>query len=103
LPYDLQRRAGGDTVVWEGRRLCCIEQVAATASLVDGWVLELADLPASAVAELTAAYVALSTGSGDPDALLALARSHAPHGLFTGHLEKGSRELDLVLERQALA
>ena len=100
LPYRIQRRAGGETVIWEGRRLCCPETVADTATLVDAWVLELGDLDAPAVAELVAAYVALRDGGGDTFALREVADRHAPEGLFTGHLVNGSRELDLVLERQ---
>jgi putative protease len=99
LPYDLQRRRHGDTVVWEGRRLCAPEHVAPTAGLVDAWVLELADLSPEAVAEFTAAYVALADGRGDAAAITALAERRSPHGLFTGHLAQGSRELDLVVER----
>ena len=99
LPYELQRRAHGDTVVWEGRRLCAPEHVAPTSGLVDAWLLELADLDAEGVATLTAAYVALAAGSGDAAALGAAALRRAPHGLFTGHLAQGSRELDLVVER----
>lgn len=99
LPYDLQRRCHGDTVVWEGRRLCAPEHVAPTAGLVDAWVLELADLSPEVVAEFTAAYVALAEGRGDAAAITALAERRSPHGLFTGHLAQGSRELDLVVER----
>jgi hypothetical protein len=99
LPYDLQRRRHGDTVVWEGRRLCAPEHVAPTAGLVDAWILELADLDPTAVAQLSAAYVGLATGAGEAAAVEVLAASHAPHGLFTGHLAQGSRELDLVVER----
>lgn len=99
LPYDLQRRRHGDTVVWEGRRLCAPEHVAPTAGLVDAWVLELADLEPAQVAEMTAAYVALAGGGGDAATITALAAARSPHGLFTGHLAQGSRELDLVVER----
>lgn len=99
LPYDLQRRRHGDTVIWEGRRLCAPEHVAPTVGLVDAWVLELADLEPAQVAEMTAAYVALAGGSGDAAAITALASTRSPHGLFTGHLAQGSRELDLVVER----
>jgi hypothetical protein len=99
LPYDLQRRRHGDTVVWEGRRLCAPEHITPTAGLVDAWVLELADLPPSQVGEMTAAYVALADGSGDPATITTLAGTMSPHGLFTGHLAQGSRELDLVVER----
>ena len=99
LPYDLQRRRHGDTVIWEGRRLCAPEHLAPTAGLVDAWVLELADLEPAQVGEMTAAYVALAGGSGDATAITALASACSPHGLFTGHLAQGSRELDLVVER----
>ena len=103
LPYDLQRRRHGDTVVWEGRRLCAPEHITPTVGLVDAWVLELADLPPAHVGQLTAAYVALAGGSGDPAAITALAQTMSPHGLFTGHLAQGSRELDLVVERMDAA
>ncbi len=99
LPYDLQRRRHGDTVVWEGRRLCAPEHVAPTAGLVDAWVLELADLEPAQVGRMTAAYVALAGGSGEAAAISTLAAELSPHGLFTGHLAQGSRELDLVVER----
>jgi len=107
LPYELQRRRR-DTVVWEGRRLCAPLALAPTATLVDGWVLELADLGADAVRELVTVYVALrdaAAAGDDPTSAAAavetVARRHAPHGLFPGHLERGSRELDAVLERQS--
>lgn len=103
LPYDLQRRRHGDTVVWEGRRLCAPEHVAPTAGLVDAWVLELGDLPPAEVGRMTAAYVALAGGSGDSAVITALAQTMSPHGLFTGHLAQGSRELDLVVERMDAA
>jgi hypothetical protein len=103
LPYDLQRRRHGDTVVWEGRRLCAPEHVAPTAGLVDAWILELADLGPEQVAALTSAYVALAGDRGDSTAITALAGSLAAHGLFTGHLAQGSRELDLVVERMDAA
>jgi hypothetical protein len=103
LPYELQRRSHGDTVIWEGRRLCAPEHVAPTSGLVDAWVLELADLQPQGVAALTAAYHALANGSGDPTAITALANTLSPHGLFTGHLAQGSRELDLVVERMDAA
>ena len=99
LPYELQRRIHGDTVVWEGRRLCAPEHIVPTAGLVDGWVLELADLAPAAVGELTAAYRSLVDGGGDHAAVSAIAARHAPHGLFSGHLAKGSRELDEVAGR----
>lgn len=103
LPYDLQRRRHGDTVVWEGRRLCAPDHVAPTAGLVDAWVLELADLEPEQVAALTGAYVALADGRGEATAITALAESLSPHGCFTGHLAQGSRELDLVVERMDAA
>jgi collagenase-like PrtC family protease len=99
LPYDLQRRAHGDTVVWEGRRLCAPEHLAPTAGLVDAWVLELNDLAPDAVAEITSAYVALRSGTIDPQSIITIAHRHSPHGIFSGHLAQGSRELDLVVER----
>ena len=99
LPYELQRRAHGDTVIWEGRRLCAPEHLAPTAGLVDAWILELNDLDPDAVAEITSAYAALRSGATDPQTIINLAHRHAPHGIFSGHLAQGSRELDLVVER----
>ena len=99
LSYQLQRRRHGDTVVWEGRRLCAPAQVAATAGVVDAWVLELADLGHQGVAELTGLYRRLRDGECDAGAVEKAARRHAPGGLFSGHLEQGSRELDLVQSR----
>jgi hypothetical protein len=66
---------------------------------VDAWVLELADLEPAQVAEMTAAYVALAAGGSNAAAITDLANARSPHGLFTGHLAQGSRELDLVVER----
>ncbi|MCS6970968.1 MAG: U32 family peptidase [Planctomycetes bacterium] len=102
LPYQLQRRAR-DTVLWEGRRLCAPEAVAASEGLVDGWLLELADLAPPAVAELTAAYAALRAGTLSPAALRASAARHAPFGLFSGHWLKGARALDAVAAEAAEA
>nr|MBA3939093.1 hypothetical protein [Planctomycetota bacterium] len=99
LPYTLQRRRHGDTVIWEGRRLCAPAHVQPTAGLVDAWVLELADLDAAGIAELVTAYAGLRDGVLDGAAVAGIARRHAPDGLFPGHLEQGSRELDLVVER----
>jgi U32 family peptidase len=101
LPYTIQRRAGGDTVIWEGRHLCAAHELAPTAGLVDAWILELADQPPDIVTELTRAYVALAQ-RGDENAaddIIACAERYAPHGLFKGHLAQGSRELDAVIER----
>jgi putative protease len=95
LPYELQRRHH-DTVVWEGRRLCAPEHVVATAGLVDAWVLELADLAPTAAGEVVAAYTGLRDGRLDPAQARAAHERHAPHGVFTGHLHQGSRELDAV-------
>ncbi len=97
LPYELQRRRH-DTVVWEGRRMCAPEPAAATAGLVDWWVLELADLAPAAVAELVAAYAGLLAGTRTPAQVERIAEVHAPHGLFTGHLVRGARELDEIAE-----
>ena len=94
LPYELQRRRH-DTVVWEGRRLCAPDPTAATRGLVDAWVLECGDLDPEAMSNVVAAYVAVAAGD-DPGQLSACMSSHAPHGLFTGHLHQGSRELDEV-------
>jgi putative protease len=99
LPYTLQRRRHGDTVIWEGRRLCAPAHVQPTAGLVDAWVLELADLDAAGIRELVTAYAGLRDGGIDGAAVAEIARRHAPDGIFPGHLEQGSRELDLVVER----
>lgn len=98
LPYELQRRRH-DTVLWEGRRLCAPEAAAATLGLVDGWVLELADLGPEAVAELTAAYARLIAGTASAEEVRARAARHAPLGLFPGHLAIGARALDAVAQR----
>ena len=66
-----------------------------TRGLVDAWLLELADLGHEAVTQVVAAYVALRT-TGDASTINAVMSAHAPHGLFTGHLHQGSRELDAV-------
>jgi U32 family peptidase len=96
LPYEIARRSGATTVIYEGRRLCGPEHVVATVGLVDGWVLELADLAPEAVESITAAYRALSEGRGDPEEVLRVAAPFAPHGFFPGHLQRGSRELDAM-------
>ena len=97
LPYELQRRMH-DTVVWEGRRLCAPEPAAATAGLVDWWVLELADLAPAAVTEVVAAYAGLLAGTRTPTQVERTAEAHAPHGLFAGHLVRGARELDEIAD-----
>jgi len=94
LPYAIQRRAGGDTVIWEERRLCVPEQAAQTAHLVDGWVLECADLDPDSVAVVTAAYRDLRDGYCNAEAVRERTRPFASNGFFAGHLERGSRELD---------
>ncbi len=96
LPYELQRRIHGDTVIWEGRRLCAPAQVQRTAGLVDAWLLELGDLAPAAVGEVVAAYRGLAAGTASPEQVERLARQHAPGGFFAGHLDLGSRDLDAV-------
>jgi putative protease len=103
LPYQLQRRRHGDTVVWEGRRLCAPAAVAATLGLVDAWVLELGDLDARQVAEVVGAYRRVCAGEDAGAAIRDIAERAAPAGLFSGHLEQGSRELDQAQERLAEA
>ncbi len=103
LPYQLQRRRHGDTVVWEGRRLCAPAEVAATIGLVDAWVLELGDLDGGQVAEVVGAYRRLCAGEDAGADIRAIAQRLAPAGLFSGHLEQGSRELDQAQERLAEA
>ncbi len=100
LPYEIQRRVR-DTVVWEGRRLCAPTPAAATAGLVDWWVLELADLDPAATAEVVAAYASLLAGALDAAGVEEVAARHAPHGLFPGHLVRGARELDEIAELAA--
>ena len=103
LSYELARRKK-DTVIWEGRRLCAPEALAPTAGLVDAWVLDLADLAPADAARVTAGYVGLAAATGEAaedlaDALADLHTELCPHGIFPGHLEKGSRELDAVAGR----
>ena len=100
LPYEMQRRIAGDTVIWEGRRLCAVEQVAATATVVDAWLLELADLAPAAVTDIVHAYAGLRDGTVVPAMVQRIAAPHAAHGFFPGHLVNGSRELDLVVDGQ---
>jgi len=97
LPYELQRRVR-DTVVWEGRRLCAPEPAASTAGLVDWWMLELADLAPAAVADITTAYYGLLAGSCSAETVERIAATHAPLGLFPGHLVRGARELDEIAD-----
>jgi putative protease len=94
LPYELQRRRH-DTVVWEGRRLCAPVPTAMTRGLVDAWLLEFADLAPDAITELVTAYARLRDG-GDATPVESIVAAHASHGLFSGHLHHGSRELDAV-------
>ena len=93
LPYELQRRQH-DTVVWEGRRLCAPEDARHTVGLVDAWVLELGDLDPTAVATVVGLYAGLRDGVTEPGVISDLTTDLAPHGLFSGHLHRGSRELD---------
>ena len=101
LPYEMQRRIAGDTVIWEGRRLCAVDQVVATATVVDAWVLELADLAPEAVADIVSAYGGLRNGTTTPTEVQRVATPYAAHGFFPGHLINGSRELDLVVDGQS--
>ncbi len=98
LPYELQRRRH-DTVVWEGRRLSCPEQIAQTAGLVDAWILEYADRSPLQVSEGIERYRALLEDNITPQAVASADAEDALHGTFTGHLHQGSRELDLVADR----
>ena len=93
LPYELQRRQH-DTVVWEGRRLCAPEDARHTVGLVDAWVLELGDLDPAAVATVVGLYAGLRDGVTEPAVITTVVEELAPHGLFSGHLHRGSRELD---------
>ena len=98
LPYELQRRRH-DTVVWEGRRLSCPEQIAQTAGLVDAWILEYADRSPAQVAAGITRYRGLLTGNVTAEAVAAGDDADSLHGTFTGHLHQGSRELDIVADR----
>lgn len=98
LPYELQRRRH-DTVVWEGRRLSCPEQISQTAGLVDAWILEYGDRSASQVTAGVERYLALLEGNMSPHTVAAADDEDARHGTFTGHLHQGSRELDIVADR----
>ncbi len=95
LTYELQRRRH-DTVVWEGRRLCAVDTVAATRAVVDAWVLELADLQPELVREMVEAYRDLRAGEASVAEVAEVVAGCAPYGTFTGHLHQGSRELDIV-------
>ena len=96
LPYELERRPGGQTVLWEARRLMAPEPVQRTAGLVEGWVLELADCTAVEVGLVTAAYRRLSAGAISPADLPQALAEAAPRASFAGHLHRGSRALDDV-------
>ena len=98
LPYDLQRRRH-DTVVWEGRRLSCPEQVAVTAGLVDAWILEYGDRTPEQIAAGIARYRSLLDDELPAHLVAEADAADAPYGLFTGHLHQGSRELDLVADK----
>ncbi len=92
LPYVMQRHACGDTTLYEGRVLCAPEHAVKTVGLVDAWLLELADQTPEQVAELTNLYASLCDGSGEPARIYE--KTHAPLGVFSGHLAIGSRALD---------
>lgn len=95
LPYLLERRRH-DTVLWEGRRLCAPAPAALTRGSVDGWVLEFGDLAPAAVGELVVAWRGLLEDRLTASEVAAIQASHAPMGIFPGHLLTGSRELDAV-------
>ena len=98
LPYTIERRRH-DTVIWEGRRLSCPEQVAVTAGLVDAWVLEYGGLSPAQITAGIQRYAALRDGTQSPAEVSEADDDDAQHGLFTGHLHQGSRELDLVADK----
>jgi hypothetical protein len=98
LPYELQRRRH-DTVVWEGRRLSCPEQVAVTAGLVDAWILEFGDRTPEQIAAGIVRYRRLLNDELPAHLVSEADAVEAPYGLFTGHLHQGSRELDLVADK----
>ena len=98
LPYELQRRRF-DTVVWEGRRLSCPEQVAVTAGLVDAWILELGDRTPEQIATIIARYRGLRDGTISAEQVAGDDGVDSLNGTFTGHLHQGSRELDLVADK----
>ena len=96
LPYQIVRHAGNWTGIYESRHLADPEHAQLTAGLVDAWVLELADLSADAVAELTDQYAGLLKASKSPESVRHVAEAHAPDGIFSGHLAIGSRALDVM-------
>ncbi len=98
LPYTIERRRH-DTVIWEGRRLSCPEQVAVTAGLVDAWVLEYGGLTPEQITTGIHRYAGLRDGTQSPADVSEADDDDAQHGLFTGHLHQGSRELDLVADK----
>ena len=62
--------------------------------VVDGWWLDLGELEAAAVVAVVQAYKALQRGEISPAMLLGDLALYAGAGFFSGHLRKGSRELD---------
>ena len=98
LPYTIERRRH-DTVIWEGRRLSCPEQVAQTSGLVDAWILEYGGLTLAQITAGIQRYAALRDGTMSPADVAEADDDDAQHGTFTGHLHQGSRELDLVADK----
>ncbi|MFW5844967.1 MAG: DUF3656 domain-containing U32 family peptidase [Planctomycetota bacterium] len=97
LPYIMQGHVGGDTVIQEARELCAPEHAAATAGIVDAWLLECAHLDAATCADVTRQYRALADGDQAAAARIQqLTLAYTGDGLFPGHLAIGSRALDEV-------
>ena len=98
LPYTIERRHH-DTVIWEGRRLSCPEQVAQTSGLVDAWILEYGGLTNAQITAGIQRYTGLRDGTMSAADVAEADDEDSQHGTFTGHLHQGSRELDLVADK----
>jgi U32 family peptidase len=96
LPYLLQGRLGRQAVIWEARELCSPQHAAATAGLVDAWLLETAHVPPDLLSTLVSDYRALADGADRAAAIERLTDGYALDGRFAGHLDIGSRALDEV-------
>ena len=65
LPYALERLHDGTTMLWEGRRLAAPKEALALRGVVDGWWLDVGDLPATSAVQVVQAYRALLDGVAD--------------------------------------
>ncbi|TVR16788.1 MAG: U32 family peptidase [Planctomycetota bacterium] len=99
LPYEIERRSGGTTVIWEGRRLASPQHAIRTRGLVDAWVLELADCNEAGVSAITTSYADLLANRRQPEHILDDLEAYAGDGWFAGHLDIGSRALDHLQEQ----